>query len=353
MWRLRLGLNLLKSKFTARKMPFQINIHVTDACNLRCRYCYIDFQRPHPDMPFSVLKRVIREARQLNTERISIEGGEPLLRNDIGEIVDCIADLGIECNINTNGVLLLNRIKDIKKVSMVSVSLDGEKEIHDRMRGSGSFDKAINAIKIAKEHGIKVNVLSVLNKANRNSVEFMIKLAKELGVTWVPNSLFFVGGRQINAEEAARYVIDDDEYKKLLNELAEKKFWGAPIAWSLETFQYAKDWPQSYIQSNFFESDKKPNNGFKPIKCQAARYFCVIQTNGDVYSCDPLLGHSKTANCFELGLREAFRRLDTGGCVACNSLVCTEYNYLFSLRPLVILNQIATYGKAKQECRRP
>lgn len=341
---LRFGINFLRNKIMGKKIPLQINIHLTDICNLRCNYCYIDFKHAHVDMPLPHLQKILREARKLGTERISLEGGEPLVRNDIGDIVDLIVDLGMECNINTNGHLLRKRIKDIKRTSMISVSLDGEKEINDEMRGKGSFDKAIEAIKLAKENGIKVNVLSVLNKANMHSIDFMIGLARELGFVWVPTSLFFNGGRHINKDEALQYAMDDENYKKLLDVLAEKKAQGEPIIWSVQTLRYVRNWPLTYLQSNFFELPENTAD-FKPVECQAAKYFGVIQTNGDMYSCDPLIGYGKTVNCFELGLKEAFRQLNTNGCIACNSLVCTEYHHIFSMNMPVIFNQLSTHIK--------
>src|SRR3989344_1289235 len=108
--KVRFGINLLLSKVTKRKVPFQINIHINDVCNLRCRYCYIDFDNASKDMPLPQLKRILKDARELGTERVSLEGGEPLIRKDIGDIVDYIADLGMESNINTNGYLLPRRI---------------------------------------------------------------------------------------------------------------------------------------------------------------------------------------------------------------------------------------------------
>ena len=70
-----------------------------------------------------------------------------------------------------------------------------------------------------------------------------------------------------------------------------------------------------------------------------------MQTNGDLYSCDPLLGYGKASNAVELGFAEALRRTTNNGCTACNSLVCNEYHQLFSLRPAVVGNLISNYKR--------
>jgi hypothetical protein len=174
----------------------------------------------------------------------------------------------------------------------------------------------------------------------------MIKLAREMGFAWIPTSLFFMAGATIDERSASRYKIEDDEYRQLIQELIDKKAEGAPIVWCRKTLEYVKNWPATYFQSNFFEGDERMMAArFKPLKCQAARYFCVMQTNGDLYSCDPLLGYGKPANAVELGFKEAFKRTTTNRCVACNSFVCSEYHSLFGMNLGVILNLLASYRK--------
>jgi MoaA/NifB/PqqE/SkfB family radical SAM enzyme len=272
------------------------------------------------------------------------------MRKDIGKIVDTAHELGLETNINTNAYYLPTKIDELKNVSMFSVSLDGDEASHDKNRGKRSFSKAIKGIQVAREHGIKVQVLSVMTKANRNCVDFMINLSKELGFSWVPTSVFLNGGCERTKEMAKSHLLDDEEYRKLLNELLERKKQGEPIVWSSNTLNYVKSWPISYQQqSNFsFDEGKKiqEQSNFKPLTCQAARYFCVIQTNGDLYSCDPQLGFGPKINCIELGFKEAFNRLGTNGCQACNSLVCSELHQLFSMKPGTVANLLKNYGKA-------
>lgn len=343
----RFGRKLLWSKITGEKIPFQLIIHLTDVCNLRCKYCYIDFDHATPDLPFPQLEKVIREAREMGTERISLGGGEPLLRKDIGDIVNLIRDLDIHCNINTNGYLVPRKIDQLRRVNLLSVSLDGGKKVHDEMRGPGSFDKAIEAIRIARENGIKVHCLYVMNRANRHATDELIDLATRHDFSLLPTSLFFMGGVKIDK----KFALDDDEYRKLLGEIYEKKKQGAPIVWSLETIRYVQRWPKGYNESNIFDSEELRGGngkGFKPVACQATRYFCVMQTNGDLYSCDPLLNYGPKINALELGFREAFARTTRSGCVACNSMVCTEMHQLFSGKPSVIRNLLKNYARERR-----
>ena len=69
----------------------------------------MDFDNAQRDLSFYQLEKILSDIGNLGGERISLEGGEPLVRKDIGEIVDLIDDLGMECNINTNGFFLPGR----------------------------------------------------------------------------------------------------------------------------------------------------------------------------------------------------------------------------------------------------
>jgi len=112
------------------------------------------------------------------------------------------------------------------------------------------------------------------------------------------------------------------------------------------------DWPGDFSESNMFADDYARKSGFHPFKCQAGRYYCVVQTNGDLYSCDPLLGFGENPpNCLELGFKEAFERISTHNCVACNTFVNNEYHQLFGLRIPVIRNLVRNYGGQKSWVR--
>ena len=348
---IRFGVNLLGQQVSGKRIPFQVNIHLTDKCNLRCSYCYIDFDNAQRDLSLDQLEKILSDIRNLGGERISLEGGEPLARKDIGEIVDLIDDLGMECNINTNGFFLPSKIDLLKKVSTFAISLDGEREVHDELRGKGSFDRALDAIKVARKNGIRVNIFCVLTKKNRGSLDYLINLTKEFDCYLAPTSLFFNRVQELKGEDHSdEYSFSDDEYIALLDKLIEKKAAGERIIWAKKTLNYIKSWPLPYRQqSNLLYGEDTNGNKFSPITCNAGKSFCVIDTNGDLYTCDPYLGLTphgeKRPNCIELGFEEALNQLPIGECQACNHIVSSELNQLFSLSPPIIGNLLSHYGK--------
>jgi radical SAM protein with 4Fe4S-binding SPASM domain len=184
---------------------FYVQWHITDACNLRCRHCYQNTYSNKNDLSLIELKSIAGEILSTFSEwgkkgDISITGGEPFLRKDLLEFLSYL-DESPDTNyldILTNGTLIeentLKKIKRIKKFKYIQISLDGSTpKIHDKIRGHGSHEKAINAIKRLVRNGIEVRVMYTLQKSNLSDVPKMIDLAiKEMisGITFeriVPN----------------------------------------------------------------------------------------------------------------------------------------------------------------------
>src|SRR5262245_50546962 len=86
-------------------------VHLTKACNLRCRYCYFSASKPLPDeLTTSELKKLWPQVAGLRPLKIVLTGGEPLVRDDIVEVLENLRAATrrqpIFCAINTNGILV-------------------------------------------------------------------------------------------------------------------------------------------------------------------------------------------------------------------------------------------------------
>jgi len=107
-------------------------------------------------------------------------GGEVFMRKDWREIVGRLTRHGIAVNIITNGFLFPERlVGELKQVGIesVSVSVDGPREVHDRYRQEGSYDRALQAVAVLVAGGIPVSVISTLNREN---VPFLPELYETL-----------------------------------------------------------------------------------------------------------------------------------------------------------------------------
>jgi MoaA/NifB/PqqE/SkfB family radical SAM enzyme len=133
-----------------------------------------------PELPTKEALTAIDEVCSLGVPFFDLSGGEPLLRKDLSTLAKKASSYGCLVSMNTNGTLLKrSRASEIADAfDVVVVSLDGPKEIHDKMRGvPGTYDKAIEAIRLLKTRGVRVGVNSVVTPWN---IEILPRFIEEL-----------------------------------------------------------------------------------------------------------------------------------------------------------------------------
>ncbi len=197
-----------KMAFSGPKIRVLV-LHLTDYCNLRCHYCFIegnipeDYQRKN--MTEEVIERAIDKFSQViegqnfpKPPSVVFYGGEPLanwkvIKHGLEYLQQNqrVKSLPFKMDkiLITNGTLITSRIaEELKRYDvMVSISIDGPKEIHDLNRvfrsGKGSFQKTIAGLRILKEAGIRPTVSCVLSKESLDHASGIIHwLLDELGI---------------------------------------------------------------------------------------------------------------------------------------------------------------------------
>jgi len=156
-------------KFKARRpTPLFASYNITSRCNMKCAFC--DWWKMNmPELSTKKALTVIDEVCSLGVSFFDLSGGEPLLRKDLLTLAKKASSYGCLVSMNTNGTLLKsNRASEIADVfDVIVVSVDGPKEIHDKIRGvAGTYDKAIEATKLLKARGVRVGVNSVVTPWN-------------------------------------------------------------------------------------------------------------------------------------------------------------------------------------------
>lgn len=142
-------------------------------------------------MTIDEIKKVLEDARDLGCISAVITGGEPLLRNDISQILQHAKRVGLTTFLLTNGHLLANKIRQIhKNLDVISVSIDFPDARQNQMRGLNNlFDRAVAGIKLAREYGVATNINSTItDKHTMEDVEHLLQLAKSLdsGFSFAP-----------------------------------------------------------------------------------------------------------------------------------------------------------------------
>jgi len=171
-----------------------IGLHLTDRCQLDCKHCLRDPQQKPIDLPLSIVRKVLAEARAVyNAGQVSLTGGEPTLHPEIEGVLDVIAELDYTFHIVTNAKRFEDFFKMVRRsperlarLTAVNFSLDGADEAtHDAIRGKGSFREVMMGATICSAHGVPFVLQMVCNAKNAHQVEAMGLLASSLGASRV------------------------------------------------------------------------------------------------------------------------------------------------------------------------
>ncbi|RCK81129.1 MAG: Radical SAM domain heme biosynthesis protein [Candidatus Ozemobacter sibiricus] len=189
---LRLGWGFLTKRF------IHCNLQVTYRCNFACQIC--DFWKTPPDpadeLTLDEVRVIGEKLHRLGTLIISLAGGEPLIRRDLFDIIRILNDWHHFPILITNGWFVEETVaKEILRAGLqeISVSLDyADPARHDAQRGRpGSWERAVRALELLNRHRPdrrhRVHMITVLMDDNLDEIEPLIKLARDLGVTYMVN----------------------------------------------------------------------------------------------------------------------------------------------------------------------
>ncbi len=169
-----------------QKYPLVLMLEPLFRCNLTCAGCgKIDYPDEILNKRLSI-KECLDAVDECGAPIVSIPGGEPLVHKEIGEIVNGIINKGKFVYLCTNAILLEKKLHLFKPSQYLtfSVHLDGLKKEHDHsVCREGVYDKVIEAIKVAKQKGFRVNVNCTLfhQMTPKRTAEFF-DYVTELGV---------------------------------------------------------------------------------------------------------------------------------------------------------------------------
>jgi radical SAM protein with 4Fe4S-binding SPASM domain len=159
--------------------------NITRTCNLRCAHCYTSSDSKHyaGELTTEECRGVIDDLAHFSVPAILFSGGEPLLRADALELAAYAAGKGIRSVLSTNGTLITDDIaRKIKEAGLayVGISLDGTREVHDRIRGKqGAFNQAMRGLRRCQEVGLRVGVRFTVHRLNLQEVPKVFDIVEE------------------------------------------------------------------------------------------------------------------------------------------------------------------------------
>jgi hopanoid biosynthesis associated radical SAM protein HpnH len=160
--KLHVGSYLIRQKLSGRRRyPLVLMLEPLFRCNLACAGCgKIDYPDEILNQRISVAD-ALQAVDECGAPVVSIAGGEPLLHKELPEIVRGIIARRKFVYLCTNALLMEKRMKDYQPSPYFvwSVHLDGDKEDHDKsVCQTGTYDRAVAAIKSAKAKGFRCNI---------------------------------------------------------------------------------------------------------------------------------------------------------------------------------------------------
>jgi len=171
--------------------PRWLLAELTYACPLQCPYCSnpIDYAQHKQELTTDDWKRVLTQARKMGAVQLGLSGGEPLVRQDLEEIVQHARQLGYYTNLITSGYGLTEaRILALKTAGLdhiqISIQASSE-ELSDYIAGTKSFAEKKRVAHLIKKHGYPMVLCVVLHRENIAQMADILNMAVELGADYV------------------------------------------------------------------------------------------------------------------------------------------------------------------------
>ncbi|MDQ3036246.1 MAG: radical SAM protein [Myxococcota bacterium] len=322
---------------TGRKSPFQVTLSLTNRCNFRCEYCDIPLQR-RDEMSTQEWKDAIDELVAGGLGRVSLIGGEPLLRKDVGEIIRHLKSRGVHCAMNTNGWLVPERIEDVALLDVVCITLDGPPDVHDAQRHRGSYAKVIAALELLKDRRVPVVTMTVLTPLGAGHVEHVLDVAKQYG-----HKAFFQLEHDASCDVYSPIApkMADTRIADIARDLLARKRAGAPVGNS-----------DTVLRSQIRDGRRL---GGDCSTCFAGRYFAYILSDGTIAPCLLTQWQQERGNGRTKGFVRAFEEMrppEGPGC-ACvpihevNSILAFDVGVLFDALEIALSSTRARLRTAR------
>ena len=194
-----------------------LSVILTNRCNLKCVYCGRNENKNNEcikrELSCDKWLEIFEDAKTVGLKKVNMTGGEIFCRNDSIELIEKTINMGLDVSIETNGTVIKpEQIKYLSKFKAnlsISISLDGiKKETNDKTRGEGSFEKTFKTIKLIKDSGIPLRIITVLSKNNYDEIpELATTIHEELGLGFrlLPNIIEYGKGVSANDEHGIPY----------------------------------------------------------------------------------------------------------------------------------------------------
>lgn len=290
---------------------------VTGRCNLKCKHCFLSAPNAKfGELPTEVCLKIIDDFASCGISRVSLTGGEPLVRSDLFQLIDYMITRGITVSgISTNGLLVTDRLLDELEGRGLhpkfSMSYDGTNGWHDWLRGiPGSEKKLLSAFEKLAKRGFYAGSAMTIHRQNIQEIFPSILQLREVGCQG------FKANKVIDVGEWSHFNVDFGlSYRELFEAYMEV------IPRIYETFNDGM--PMRIVLSRFFSVEKNSKNyklmsivhpctKFDRIRaCESTYRRFHVSGDGSIQPCIALSSideqHGRLPNITEIGLKAAMK----------------------------------------------
>lgn len=170
--------------FAADKKPVVV-WNVTRRCNLHCIHCYSSSQdRDYPnELSTEEGRALLDDLAAFGVPTVLFSGGEPLMRDDLFELVAHARERGLRCVLSTNGTRIDRETAGriiAAGFSYVGISFDGIGRVHDKVRGkSGAYDASLQALRLLRDLGMRVGLRFTVHRKNVDQLPAIFDLLEQ------------------------------------------------------------------------------------------------------------------------------------------------------------------------------
>lgn len=316
---------ILAYKLFHKRTPLSVTFLTTGQCNFNCQACGIQ-SVVKKDIPRERFMSLIDEVAAAGAIRISFTGGgEPLMRDDMGELILHAKKKGLIVSMVTNGFFIDKKLDQIRNLDLLLVSYDKTKQ--HKQKNVAVLEKVLENAILARNSGIPVCLQTLLTKDTCLHIEDFFSISQQHGFvlslqsleSWdqstVPEDIMPSREEMITAIE--KILIEKKKNRNILN--SERYF-----------KLLAKQWPHP-----FHDAD-----------CLAGVFYANVDIDGRLYSCIPLINKIPAVNLNDQPFAPSFQNLSVPQCPGCLWNCHHELNNIFSMDIGTLLN-LTRFSKNK------
>jgi len=347
----KIALKSIFSRMANKRIPLFATLYITDICNQHCTHCGIHtVNKKIKEFTTQELKNNIDDLCSLGTEWFRLLGGEPLLRPDLKELIDYIScTKGKIVEIVTNGINIDKKMEALKNLYFIGISMEGNKENHDRVRGKDSFEKAQKAVELCTKAGKYVRIHMVLNRYNiqDDNINFMIDLCRTYDVQFDFCRLMINPFYKSEHIPDYYYIPDDTArmfYQKMLHRKIKEDI---PISNSVRSLKMIVDYPYSHDKYTIYKSELDAHPQYRIPECTAGIFTFELSSDGKLRHC--VNRYDQEIDVREAGgIKKAWRLLGDKDCHTCAHLSVIEQSLMLTLDPMSAINAFKLLTKKRK-----